>query len=132
MKFFRLEHEGFETGQRVGLLLTIIGHVQDGNIAVLLTVSLEQGADDGSRHASKRHDIHNSTGTALREIDAFSDGKNGFPFKGGIEVGLGHSENRGRRGLSVMSEETLKKPFKVVLVFPLVIVCEKYFQKVGQ
>ena len=132
LEFFRLKHEGFETGQRVGLLLTIIGHVQDGNIAVLLTVSLEQGADDGSRHASKRHNIHDSAGTALREIDAFSDGKNGFAFEGGIKVGFGHSENRTRLGLTVVSEGALEKFFKMVLILLLVIVCEKYFQKVGQ
>ena len=132
LKLFGLKHEGFEAGQRIGLLLTIIGHVQDGNVAVLLTVPLEQSADDCAGHARKRHNVHDSAGATLCEIDAFSYGKDGFPFEGRIEIGLSLSENRGRLWLTVMSEGPLKKPFQMVLVFLLVIICEQHPQQSGQ
>jgi len=41
LKLFGLEHEGFEAGQCVGLLLPIIGHIEDGDIAIFFLISFK-------------------------------------------------------------------------------------------
>ena len=94
MKFLGLVHEGLEAGQGVGLLLPIIGHIEGGDIAILLSISLEEGADDGTGHTGKGHDVDNAAGPPFCEIDGLTDGEDRLSFKGGIDIGLGLLEER--------------------------------------
>ncbi len=85
LKFFGLVHEGFEAGQRVGLFLAVIGHVEDGDVAILLSISFEKGADNGTGHAGEGHDVDDAAGPPFRKIDGLSDREDRFSFKRGID-----------------------------------------------
>ena len=94
MKFLGLVHEGLEAGQGVGLLLAIIGHIEGGDIAILLSISLEEGADDGTGHAGKGHDVDDTAGPPSCKIDGLADREDRFSFKRGIDIGFRLLEER--------------------------------------
>ena len=82
LKSFGLVHEGLEAGQCIGLLLAVIRHIEDGDVAVFLTIPFKQRTDNRSRHAGEGHNIDNSAGAPFGKIDRLSYGKNGFPLEG--------------------------------------------------
>ena len=86
MKFLGLVHEGLEAGQGVGLLLAIIGHIEDRDIAVFLSISFEKGAHNGPGHAGKGHDVDDPADPPLCEIDGLPNGEDRFSFKRGIDI----------------------------------------------
>ena len=88
-KFFGLVHEGFEAGQGVGLFLAVIGHVEDGDVVILLPVSLEKGAHNGSGHAGEGHDVDDAADSAFRKVDRLSDREDRFSFERRIDVRFG-------------------------------------------
>ena len=69
LKTFSLVHEGFEAGQCIRLFLTIIGHIEDGNIVILLSVPFKKGTDNRPGHAGKRHDINDAACTPFSKVD---------------------------------------------------------------
>ncbi len=94
LEFLSLVHEGFEAGQGVGLFLAIIGHVEDGDVVILLSVSLEKGAHNGSGHAGEGHDVDDAADPAFRKVDRLSDGEDRFSFERRIDIGFGLFEKR--------------------------------------
>ena len=41
LELFGLIHEGFKAGQSVGLFLTVVGHIENGDVAILLSIPFE-------------------------------------------------------------------------------------------
>ena len=119
MEFSGLVHECFETGQGIGLLLAVIGHIENGDIAVFFAISLKKRAHDRSGHTSERHDIDDAAGTALGEIDCLSNGQNCLPFEGSIDIGLCLPKDRFGFRLTEVSETSLEYLFQSVFILLL-------------
>lgn len=126
-ELFGLIHEGFKAGQRVGLLLPIVGHVEDRDVMILLPIPFEQGTDDRPRHACKRHDIDDATCTPSGKINGLPDGEDCLSFKGRIQVRLRLSENRSCLGFAEVSEMASKYFLQMMFVFFLIIVGQENF-----
>ena len=123
-------HEGFEAGQCIGLLLAVIGHVQDGDVAVFLSITLEKGADDRSGHAGKGHDIDDAARSPLGKIDRLSHGEDRLPFKGAVEVRLRFLEESGGLGFPKVPELPFEDLFEVVFILLLIVVGQKNLREV--
>ena len=108
LELFGLIHEGFEAGQCVGLLLSIIGHIEDGDIVIFFLISFKQGADNRPGHARKWHDIDNPTGTPFGKIDRLPNREDSLPLEGGVNVGFSVSKNGTGLGFPKVSEMAFK------------------------
>lgn len=75
---------------------------------MFLPISFEKGTDNRSWHASEWHDIDDATRTPLCKIDRLPNGKDGFAFEGGVQVGFGLLKNRLGFGFAKISEMAFK------------------------
>ncbi len=128
----RLMHESLNASQGVCLLLPIIGHVENGKIVVLLAISLEERADNRSRHACKWHHVDDPAGPLLTEVNGFPDTEYRLSLERIVHIGAGFMENLSGRGLMTMAQVMAENLFESMLILFLVILSQGDPQKVGK
>ena len=123
-------HEGFETGQGIGLLLTVIGHVENGDVAIFLPVPLEEGAYNRSGHTGEGHDVDDSAHAASCKVNRLSDRENGFSLERRIDVVFGLLEKGLGFGFTRVPEGILEQFPHAVFILFLVVIGEENLQEV--
>jgi hypothetical protein len=127
-----LVHEGLEAGQGVGLFLTIVCHVEDGEVVVLLPIPLQDCADYCPRHAGEGHDVDYSATPRMGKIGGATDAQDRLSLKGIVEIGPCLFQDRFYRWFMEVSEISPEDLRQAMLVLSLVVIREEDFQEVGE
>ena len=84
-----LVHEGLQPGAGVGLLLPVVRKIEEGDVFMIFAKPLEQGIDDGPRHAGEGHDVDQAADPFQVKVLGLAHTEDGLPFEGGMEVRVG-------------------------------------------